>query len=106
MGETALYHKLSDDCHRVLDEFRFWNWRVSALQFIKSGLFSHRQRISDLRVRHLLTIKADSHRDPETGRLHTTYYIPEHCIPRAKHLLMHWTLEGFVEAPVQGGLYR
>jgi len=105
MTTTARPHALSEDCWKILDCLRWSAWRAPAPRLNALGMLSYRGRISDLRLKHLVQIVAESHTDPETGRLHTVYSVPPESRPRAEHLWRFRSAEGFQPRPVQPSLF-
>lgn len=104
-GEPRRHHPVSEDCWKVLDALRDGMWSATALRLNGLGMLSYRGRISDLRIKHGLEIVADSHRDADKGKLHTTYRVPEHARARATHLWRFRSLAGYEETQRQGGLF-
>ena len=89
-------HPLSPDCWNILDRLRQGGWRARSVDLHGyRGMLNYRGRISDLRIKHLIAIETMGHRDAQTGRLHTTYYVPAHAVPRAEWAWLHRSVEGY-----------
>lgn len=97
-------HPVSEDCWKILDALRNGRWAATAYELSRLEMLNPRARISDLRIKHGLTIEADSICGAE-GKLHTTYRVPEQAQARATHLWRFRTLDGYEETQRQGGLF-
>jgi hypothetical protein len=104
-AEPRRQHPVSEDCWKILDALRDGRWSATALRLNGLGMLSYRGRISDLRIKHGVEIAADSVRDEASGKLHTTYRVPEHAQARAMHLWRFRTADGYEADQRQGGLF-
>ena len=102
---AALAHgrRISDAQYDILNFLRNHNWAAHALDLVAINPCNYRARISELRNDFGIAIEADPPHPPRGTA--STYKVPPQCRPRAEYLLEHLSLQGFSDAPVQGGLF-
>lgn len=81
----ATKRRMKGQCRRILMAFAMSQWRVDAPTLNALGPLNYRGRISDLRHKWGIGIRA--HSVSVDGKKHTTYVVPEADRQRATALL-------------------